>query len=51
MDLNHVTERTPIYLGLITVSSAVATMTVFWAGLISFGLSALALEGLARLFR
>jgi len=40
--------RTPLYLGLITLSSALAAVTAVWAGLLGFGLCALALEGLGR---
>ncbi|WP_320823786.1 hypothetical protein [Reinekea sp.] len=44
----EMSQRTPLYLGLITLSSALAAVTVVWAGLIGFGLSVLALEGLGR---
>ncbi len=41
----HFSNRAPLYMGLITLCSALATTTVFWVGLVSFGLSALILEG------
>jgi len=44
----EMSERTPLYLGLITLSSALASVTVVWAGLIGFGLSALLLESVGR---
>lgn len=51
MEISNVTDRTPIYLGLITLSSALATVTFIWAGLVGFGLSALVLEGVSRLHK
>jgi hypothetical protein len=51
MELINMSERAPLYLGLITLSSALATVTVFWAGLLGFGLSALVLEGVNRFIR
>lgn len=51
MELINMSERAPLYLGLITLSSALASITVFWAGLVGFGLSALVLEGINRLIR
>ena len=44
----EMSQRTPLYLGLITLSSALAAVTVVWAGLIGFGLIALAIEALGR---
>jgi len=41
----ELTQRTPLYLSLITLSSALASVTFVWAGLLGFGLTALALEG------
>ncbi|MBU2864461.1 hypothetical protein QWZ13_01795 [Reinekea marina] len=46
----ELTERTPLYLGLITLSSALASVTFLWAGLLSFGVSALILEAVNRIF-
>ncbi|MDX1341485.1 hypothetical protein [Reinekea sp. G2M2-21] len=51
MELMNVSERTPIYLGLITLSSALAIVTVIWAGVLGFGLSALVLESVSRLHK
>jgi protein-S-isoprenylcysteine O-methyltransferase Ste14 len=44
----ELTERTPLYLGLITLSSALAAVTFVWAGLLSFGVLALLLETVKR---
>jgi hypothetical protein len=44
----ELTERTPLYLGLITLSSALASVTFIWAGLVGFGVSALVLETVNR---
>lgn len=44
----HLNERTPVYMGLITISSALAAVTQVWAGLVTFGLVALVFEGLSR---
>ena len=46
----ELSERTPLYLGLITLSSALASVTFIWAGLVGFGLSALILESIDRWF-
>jgi hypothetical protein len=51
MELITMSERAPLYMGLITLSSALATVTVVWAGLVGFGLSALVLESVNRLAR
>jgi hypothetical protein len=51
MELINVSERAPLYLGLITLSSALASVTVFWAGLLGFGVSALVLESVTRLIK
>lgn len=51
MELINMSERAPLYMGLITLSTALAAVTVFWAGLLSFGLSALVMESIARLIR
>lgn len=42
-------ERTPLYLGIITVCTAVASLTAIWTGVISFGLTALVVEAATRL--
>ncbi len=48
----EMSERTPVYLGLITLSTALASVTVVWIGVVGFGLTALVLESLSRwLFR
>ena len=48
----ELSARTPIYLGLITLSSALASVTFVWAGLLGFGVSALVLESVGHwLFR
>lgn len=41
-------ERTPVYMGLITLSSALAAVTQLWAGVVTFGLVVLVFEGLNR---
>lgn len=51
MELINVSARAPLYLGLITLNSALATVTFVWAGLLGFGLSALMLESLSRLLK
>lgn len=43
-------ERTPLYMGLITLSSAMAAVTQLWAGVATFGLMVLVYEGLNRWF-
>ncbi|WP_154651017.1 hypothetical protein [Reinekea blandensis] len=48
MELINVSDRAPLYLGLITLNSALATVTVVWAGILGFGLSALVLESVSR---
>ena len=40
----QVTEREPIYMSLITVSTAMAVITAAWAGLIIFSCVALVFE-------
>lgn len=42
-------ERTPLYLGIITVCTAVAAVTAIWAGVLSFGITALVVEAASRL--
>lgn len=41
-------ERTPLYLGIITVCTAVASLTAIWAGVLSFGITALVVEAFTR---
>lgn len=51
MEIINLSDRAPLYMGLITLSSALAAATVFWAGLVSFGLSALVMEAVNRMIR
>ena len=49
MTLINISNREPWYMGLITLSSALSIITVFWAGLVSFGLSVLVIESVRHL--
>lgn len=49
MELINVSDRAPIYMGIITLCSALASVSAFWTGLLGFGISALVLEGVSRL--
>lgn len=49
MTLINISNRGSWYMGLITLSSALSTITVFWAGLVSFGLSVLVIESVRHL--
>jgi hypothetical protein len=44
MTTYQVSGRAPLYMGLITLSTAMATVTAIWLGALAFGLSALVLE-------
>lgn len=46
----RLSERTPVYMGIITISSALAAVTQLWAGLLTFGLVVLVFEGLNKVF-
>ena len=46
----HLSERTPLYMDMITLSSALAALTQLWAGLVTFCLVALVFEGLNHWF-
>lgn len=50
MEVRPLNERTPIYMGLITLTSALAAVTQVWAGVVTFGLIALVFEGINRWF-
>lgn len=44
MTLIQVSGRAPLYMALITLCSAAASLTALWAGFVVFGFSALVLE-------
>ena len=44
----ELSTRTPIYMGLITLSSALASLSFVWVGVLGFGLSALVLESVGH---
>ncbi|MCH8531784.1 MAG: hypothetical protein LAT65_13110 [Saccharospirillum sp.] len=43
--------KVPLYMGLITLSAVLATLTQLWAGMLTFAAVALVFEALSQLFR
>ncbi|MHA7879703.1 MAG: hypothetical protein ACX931_07920 [Saccharospirillum sp.] len=45
------TGKVPLYMGLITLSAVLATLTQFWVGVLSFVSMALFFQGLSQVAR